>query len=253
MKLYQRRQGLPVTGVFDEPTRAQMSTHRCGMPDLDNSVAFVTRCSWPTPQLTFAFEDGTNDIAGAAEFQAVRSAFATWAAAVPLTFSEVGAGQGPDVAIDWRPANDPDHSMVGGVLAHADFPPGCGVVTNSLPKPVHFDDSEHLWANGAVPGGFDVETVALHELGHILGLQHSDVAGSVMFASVADNFTKRALTADDLAGSVSSTRPTCWRTAPTRSARRAAAAGSTRTRSTAAWTSVWSPDRCRTTTPSAGN
>ena len=49
-------------------------------------------------------------------------------------------------------------------------------------------------------GAFDVETVALHELGHILGLQHSDVPGSVMFPSVDDNTTKRALTADDLSG-----------------------------------------------------
>ena len=69
-----------------------------------------------------------------------------------------------------------------------------------MPKPVHFDDSEHLWVIGAVASGFDVETVALHELGHILGLQHSDVAGSVMFPSVSSNFTKRALTADDLGG-----------------------------------------------------
>ena len=90
--------------------------------------------------------------------------------------------------------------MVGGVLAHADFPPACGVITNTLPKPVHFDDSEHQWVLGAVAGGFDVETVGLHELGHILGLQHSDVAGSVMFPSVSSNSTKRALTADDLGG-----------------------------------------------------
>jgi hypothetical protein len=198
LALYQKRHGLPITGVFDDATRAQMSMHRCGLPDLDNGVAFVTRCAWPTPQLTFAFEDGTADTAG--EFGAVRNAFATWAAAVPITFTEVAENQNPDVAIDWRPANDPDHSMIGGVLAHADFPPACGVVTDSLPKPVHFDDSEHVWRIGAFAGAFDVETVALHELGHILGLQHSDVPGSVMFPSVSDNATKRVLTADDLSG-----------------------------------------------------
>jgi hypothetical protein len=90
--------------------------------------------------------------------------------------------------------------MVGGTLAHADFPPGCSVVTNSLPKPVHFDDSEHTWTIGATAGAFDVETVGLHELGHILGLAHSAVSGAVMFPTVADNFTLRALTADDVAG-----------------------------------------------------
>jgi len=197
---FQEYNHLPETATFDEPTRDRMTTHRCGMPDLEDGLAFSTRCAWPNPNLTFAFEDGTGDVAGSAEFQAVRNAFASWAGAVPLTFTETGANQNPDVVIDWRPANDPDHSMVGGVLAHADFPPACGVVTNTLPKPVHFDDSEHLWAIGAVAGGFDVETVALHELGHILGLQHSNVAGSVMFASVSSNFTKRALTADDLGG-----------------------------------------------------
>ena len=75
LALYQRRHALSITGVFDEATRAQMSKHRCGMPDLVNGVAFVTRCAWPTPQLTFAFEDGTGDTAG--EFGAVRAALAT--------------------------------------------------------------------------------------------------------------------------------------------------------------------------------
>jgi predicted Zn-dependent protease len=196
---YQQFHGLPATGILDDATRAQMTTHRCGMPDVAPSgVKFSTRCSWPNPSLTFAFEDGTADTTG--EFQAVRNAFATWAAAAPLTFTEVAGTEHPDVVIDWRPANDPDHSMVGGVLAHADFPPACGIITDSLPKPLHFDDSEHQWVVGSVANGFDIETVALHEIGHILGLQHSSVAGSVMFPTVSSNFTKRALTADDLGG-----------------------------------------------------
>lgn len=196
--LYQRRHSLPVTGELDERTNAQMSLSRCGLPDLHDGLAFCTRGAWPSPQLTYAFGRGTRDLRGSDELQAVRRAFATWAAAVPITFTEVRAGAGPDILISWRPAGDPDLQMGGGVLAHADFPPACSVVTSGLPKPLHFDDAEHRWSIGAAPNAFDVETVALHQIGHLLGLPHSDVQGSVMFPSFADNRTNRALTRDDL-------------------------------------------------------
>ena len=114
-----------------------------------------------------------------------------------LTFTEVAAAQSPEVFVEFRPANDPDHSMVGGVLAHADFPPGYSVIVKGLPLPVHYDDQEHKWVDGAVAGAFDIETVGLHEFGHILGLAHSSVAGAVMYPSVSSNLTKRSLTEDD--------------------------------------------------------
>jgi hypothetical protein len=197
---YQQLHGLEPSGSFDEATRAQMTEHRCGVPDLNSGVAFSVTCKWPRPCLTFAFEDGTSDVTGSGEFQAVRNAFATWAAAVPFTFTEVTTSQNPDIVIDWRPAEDADLSMVGGVLAHAEYPPGCGFIDNNLPRPLHFDDSEHAWVRGAVVGSYDIETVALHEIGHLLGLLHSSVAGSVMFASVSSDFTRHALTNDDLSG-----------------------------------------------------
>ena len=61
--------------------------------------------------------------------------------------------------------------MIGGILAHVDFRRPAA----SSPTPaeaVHFDDSEHARRIGVVPGALDDETVALHELGYILGLQH---------------------------------------------------------------------------------
>lgn len=194
---YQERNGLRPTGEFDEATREVATMSRCGLPDMSGGLDFATQCAWTTWSLTYSFDVATSDCVG--EFQAVRNALATWAATVPLTFTEISSGT-PDIQIGWRPANDPDHSMVGGVLAHADFPPGCSIITNTLPKPVHFDDSEHTWCIGAVAGQFDVETVALHELGHIIGLGHSSVAGAVMAPTVSANFTKRTLTADDISG-----------------------------------------------------
>ena len=195
---YQTCQGLPDTGEFDETIRSQMTTDRCAFPDMSAGVEFAITCDWEKAELTYAFDTGTGDVTGRNEFQATRNAFQTWAEVIPLTFREVGIGESPDVLIAWKPANDPDLSMVGGTLAHADFPPGCGVVTDTLPKPVHFDDTEHTWAIGAVPGAFDVESVALHEIGHILGLAHTNVGGSIMFPSIGSNRTNRVLTQDDI-------------------------------------------------------
>ena len=202
---FQERFRIEKTGLFDESTRNQMGVSRCGLPDR-LGVEFKIVCCWnrrnQTLALTFAFNNGTNDIAGTDEFQAVRNAFQTWAAVIPFTFTEVNSNQNPDVLIDWRPANDPDLSMIGGIVAHSDYPPGCSVVVpqNSLPLPIHFDDSENSWAIGSVAGALDVETVALHEIGHILGLDHSTVPGSVMWPSMGLNTIFRVLTQDDIDG-----------------------------------------------------
>jgi hypothetical protein len=203
LRMFQEWNKLPITGEFDERTKSKMTELRCGLPDMRYGVAFATVCAWsPVPRtLTYAFDNGTNDIIGQGEFQAVRDAFRTWSVAFPFfTFTEVALTANPNIVIDWRDANDPDRSMVGIIIAHSDFPIGCGVVTNTFPKPIHFDDSEHTWSIGAVVNAIDVESVALHEIGHILGLGHSNVAGAVMVQGIGTNSTARVLHDDDLRG-----------------------------------------------------
>jgi len=198
--LYQRRNGLAVTGVFDEQTRQQMTTLRCGMPDPVDRIEFVTVCSWTRNNLTYAFDTGTADVAGTSEFPAVVAAFATWAAVTPFTFTEVALNQNPDIVIGWRvAANDTDFDLVG-TLAHADYPPRCSIISDALPKPVHLNDSEVNWSIGKAPFSYDVESAALHELGHILGLDHSTVPDAVMDVPLHFASTRRVLTPDDLAG-----------------------------------------------------
>lgn len=65
---------------------------------------------------------------------------------------------------------------------------------------VHFDDSE-LWSTDIQTGGLqpiDLVTVALHELGHSLGLNHSGVFGATMYPYY--NGSQRYLTSDDIVG-----------------------------------------------------
>ncbi|KAJ9135252.1 hypothetical protein P3X46_032460 [Hevea brasiliensis] len=77
----------------------------------------------------------------------------------------------------------------GGILAHA-FAPQDGRF--------HYDADE-AWTVGATQGAFDLETVALHEIGHLLGLGHSSVEGAIMFSSIPSGVTK-GLHRDDIQG-----------------------------------------------------
>jgi hypothetical protein len=50
-------------------------------------------------------------------------------------------------------------------------------------------------------GEYDIDGIMTHEVGHVIGLGHSDVAGATMYPSVsACNFNNRTLESDDLAG-----------------------------------------------------
>jgi len=200
----------PDDGSLDASTRELMAAPRCGMPDVypGPTPRYLIVCAWRLRSFSYEFGNVTTDVSVLTEFakNAVRRAFATWAAAgVGLSFQEkVWPGAPADFRVDWRQAADPDTNMVGNIVAHSDFPRGCSAVTNIPPKPLHFDDEEHTWADGAVPGKLDIETVALHEIGHLMGLAHTATnppAGNVMYAYNAGNgYTLRTLQADDLSG-----------------------------------------------------
>ena len=61
-------------------------------------------------------------------------------------------------------------------------------------------NTRHSWSTSTPPTANDFESVSLHELGHCLGLGHTDVADAVMYYQLMVRTAKRALHADDLAG-----------------------------------------------------
>ncbi|KAG0571699.1 hypothetical protein KC19_VG035000 [Ceratodon purpureus] len=129
---------------------------------------------------------------------AFRHAFQLWAGTVPtFRFTEVQDYGAADVKISFVAGEHGDAQKFDGVLgiiAHA-FSPEDGRV--------HFDDAE-FWSvdvgSDKAPQALDLTSVAIHEVGHVIGLAHSPVRNSVMFPSIAPHHTKRDLSEDDVQG-----------------------------------------------------
>jgi hypothetical protein len=193
---FQHRPGLGQVSDLSNVRPNIISEARCGVSN-PSPTDFVTIGRWPRRTLTYSIGFITTDVDEAVGGAAIRRALDTIEnAGVGLRFREVPAGG--DLRFFWQPANVPGNDLRGTTIARADFPPDFSINTNSLPLPISFDDTEHTWADGAVRGAFDIETVALHEIGHTLGLLHNGIRDSVMFPSVSTNSTKRTLHPDDL-------------------------------------------------------
>ncbi len=163
--------------------------------------------SWASNTITYYFKSFTNDIPGVtSEKNAIRDAFALWSEYSPLTFIEGSSAANSDIVISWEIGSHGDgHPFDNGgttnsnVLAHAYQPPSNGT-SHDLSGDIHFDDYE-MWTTSyrnSNSSPFDLITVAAHEIGHALGLNHSSVSNSLMSPTYMGSH--RYLCLDDILG-----------------------------------------------------
>ena len=156
------------------------------LPAQPGAVRYTLADRWDTTSLAFVFKNCPTTVACDRGQNAVRAAFDSWANVSVLTFTEVNNTGAADIEIQWTTAEE-GFGAPGGTLAFAFFP--------SFGGDMFFDDAEPWTLRDG--GDTDLFVVAQHEIGHAIGLDHTDDVNAVMYA-----FSGAAsdLAADDVAG-----------------------------------------------------
>lgn len=194
IETFQRFFGLSVTGELDEDTLHVMKKPRCGDPDVGNDGIRVRRYAtvgkWSKTSFTYYLSYG-DDMTKADQSRIIARAFKYWSDAEPvLKFNRTYNYNKTDFRISFgrrrhrgvpgeKPCPYPFDGL-GGVVAHAYYPPE---------GRVHFDDDEQFTEFGGDVIGWwwsqrqstGLLYTAVHEIGHALGLDHSDVKEAVMW------------------------------------------------------------------------
>lgn len=167
-------------------------------PDLNPFANYQTAAVWISPAITYSIANCPRSLDCELAHQAVREAVAAWDAVADITLEEVAADG--DIVISWVTGEHGDRNPFdgkGGCVAHAAFPYRGG--NWWLDGDVHLDDDE-TWVvhtpTQPFPAEIHLPTVLLHELGHALGVDHSESPDALMWETYTG---VRQLTADDIA------------------------------------------------------
>ncbi|WP_404306808.1 matrixin family metalloprotease [Neorhodopirellula lusitana] len=181
-------------------TRRQKAKRRRLMAEpLEARRVLAASLGWDGPglgsaELTYYIANSPDSLTQAETDAAIETALNAWASAADITFTQTDqSGQRDSIDITFTNIDG-----VAGTLAQAYFPDD--VNPARIAGDIEFDISE-AWEVGNSLGNraFDLVYVAVHELGHSLGLDHTDSVASVLTPFVSANQAFTTLSAIDAA------------------------------------------------------
>ncbi|MSO77540.1 MAG: matrixin family metalloprotease [Alphaproteobacteria bacterium] len=150
--------------------------------------------TWSFAEANFAGQPYQYDawISDAAQRSLIRQAFSRWDGVANIELRESADAPGVDIRLGLD-AMDGPRNVVAEAYSFYQF----GIYVASL---IRFDMAENFSTTGGLPpaGAINFYTVALHEIGHSLGLKHENNIPTIMNSRL--NATLTDLTADDIAG-----------------------------------------------------
>ncbi|XP_072033803.1 collagenase 3-like [Amphiura filiformis] len=199
------------TGELDDDTMTALRRPRCGVKDAPveersveahvlkrNKRYTINWHKWDNRFIKYRILNYPTDseLTNAQVDEAVDRAVEQFSNVTRLIFKKITDNGYADIFIKFESWNHGDgypFDGPNGTVAHAFVPEG---IYGDYDGDVHFDDSEDFTHEGEK--GYNLYQVALHEIGHSLGLEHSWVDGAVMIPDYPGYNASYALTNDEI-------------------------------------------------------